>query len=1009
MLDAPNVMIVLCNLPARLLAVVALVGVLSGCGDEDPAPADTGQSEDVAEDVATDVVEVGTDAEADTDAGVDAATDTPSDTATDVGQDVDEPDVADTTDVADVQIDVEDVTPDVVDVAPDIPDTTVDADADTTDVDAADAADVTVPVCGDGHVTGDEECDDQNDDESDECLSDCRLSRCGDGIVNQTYGSQTFVHPRIADPLGVTAYVCDDGGACPADSGPTRCDVSDLPNAAEHGFCAALRYERATFVEWGDGLGAGDAIMHHAYNWECFEYVCSAGRFGSYASDCGAGEMLKEVTCVGVVQEECDDGEANENAPDACRTDCTAPRCGDGLIDSGEQCDDGGAFNLDLPDFCRSNCRLPACGDGILDGGETCDEGEENGNAPDACRMTCQVASCGDGVVDSGEQCDDGNSVQDDGCSNICVLPGCGDGVVQAVTGEQCDDGNSVPDDGCTNTCTTPRCGDGITNGTDACDDANDSDADGCLNSCELPECGDGVVSEYRQTEIFRSPVVVGPTGAIGRVCDQGASCRGLRCDVSPNPNAAEHGICEALGYDRAEWVSWGGGEGEDDVEMPHVNNWRCSDYDCVASSSTTDSDNCDANQMLREIKCVGVIGEECDEGANNSDLHGGECRTNCRRPYCGDSIINTELGEECDDANLENGDGCSNNCLRPQCGDGVWQVGEDCDDGNLIESDMCKSDCTFAVCGDGVVAEWEQCDEGGLNSDAPDALCRPDCTGSRCGDAVVDLGEACDDGNGYNRDACLDTCEEAECGDGVRQRAAGEECDDGNQVDGDGCDTTCLNEAGHAEGHVVFIGAEFSTTSTDIDFLVGNAALELSDVAGETLRVVGYDEFANLREPGDAFNVDRAIRTVASIRDRSVEITRVSESALIAAALDDCDVFVMYEPERGNSTAFTTMGEQLSGPLQAFLSRGGVIILAESSSHGWRALKAAGVLDISLQGYASGPMNVVYPADPLLMDVTNPYASIGGPGFAQLEEGAAGEVLATDRNGRPVLIYRAW
>lgn len=39
------------------------------------------------------------------------------------------------------------------------------------------------------------------------------------------------------------------------------------------------------------------------------------------------------------------------------------------------------------PGFCRSTCRIPRCGDGILDGSEVCDDG--NVVAADGCSATC--------------------------------------------------------------------------------------------------------------------------------------------------------------------------------------------------------------------------------------------------------------------------------------------------------------------------------------------------------------------------------------------------------------------------------------------------------------------------------------------------------------------------------------------------------------------------------------------------------------------------------------------
>jgi len=46
--------------------------------------------------------------------------------------------------------------------------------------------------------------------------------------------------------------------------------------------------------------------------------------------------------------------------------------CGDGSRSGTEECDEGAA-NANTPDACRLNCRLAACGDGILDSGEECE------------------------------------------------------------------------------------------------------------------------------------------------------------------------------------------------------------------------------------------------------------------------------------------------------------------------------------------------------------------------------------------------------------------------------------------------------------------------------------------------------------------------------------------------------------------------------------------------------------------------------------------------------------
>lgn len=61
----------------------------------------------------------------------------------------------------------------------------------------------------------------------------------------------------------------------------------------------------------------------------------------------------------------------------------------------------------------------PVCGDGIVDSGEACDDG--NTIDTDDCLTTCSLPSCGDGFVHSGvEACDDGNTINGDGCDSSC-------------------------------------------------------------------------------------------------------------------------------------------------------------------------------------------------------------------------------------------------------------------------------------------------------------------------------------------------------------------------------------------------------------------------------------------------------------------------------------------------------------------------------------------------------------------------------------------------------------
>ena len=96
---------------------------------------------------------------------------------------------------------------------------------------------------------------------------------------------------------------------------------------------------------------------------------------------------------------------------------CLDASCGDGVVQSGETCDDG---NTEDDDECTTRCEPPRCGDGLLQQSEDCDDGNEVDR--DRCRNNCELATCGDGVLrldlmpgeTGAEACDDGNTLQED-------------------------------------------------------------------------------------------------------------------------------------------------------------------------------------------------------------------------------------------------------------------------------------------------------------------------------------------------------------------------------------------------------------------------------------------------------------------------------------------------------------------------------------------------------------------------------------------------------------------
>jgi fibro-slime domain-containing protein len=84
---------------------------------------------------------------------------------------------------------------------------------------------------------------------------------------------------------------------------------------------------------------------------------------------------------------------------------------------------EGSTFRLTLSglETGRSTC-APRCGDGIVTAGEECDDGVNDGGYEE-CAPGCLLGpSCGDGIVQTGEDCDDGNRRDEDGCGSSCRI-----------------------------------------------------------------------------------------------------------------------------------------------------------------------------------------------------------------------------------------------------------------------------------------------------------------------------------------------------------------------------------------------------------------------------------------------------------------------------------------------------------------------------------------------------------------------------------------------------------
>jgi fibro-slime domain-containing protein len=414
----------------------------------------------------------------------------------------------------------------------------------------------------------------------------------------------------------------------------------------------------------------------------------------------------------------------------------------------------GSNYKLTLQGFSAgTSVCTPKCGNGIVTGDEECDDGANNKANPGygECKtVTCVLGGyCGDNIRQTSfEQCDNGTNTSSYGdtssgaCAPGCVKPPvCGDGKVNPPS-EACDLGAGNTADGyggCNTSCQLgPSCGDGVKNGNEACDDGIN---DGTYNTCGVgcaapPRCGDGAV-QAEWGEQCDDNTADCKNCKLGAQCGNGVKDPGEECDDGVNNG----------GYDQC-WPMCKLGP-------------RCGD-------------------MIVQVD----DGEECDEGAGNVDGVYGGCDTTCNNgPYCGDGVENGT--ETCDDGVNDGLYGSCNSDCTPaaQCNDGVLQSewGEECDD--AIPADATKGCvmCTFANCGNGLKEsdKGEECDDG--VNDGGYGECAPMCKlGPRCGDSVVQNGEQCDDGKNTGKyGECAPGCVYGPyCGDGRVQKPY-EECDD--------------------------------------------------------------------------------------------------------------------------------------------------------------------------------------------------------------------------------------
>ncbi len=353
--------------------------------------------------------------------------------------------------------------------------------------------------------------------------------------------------------------------------------------------------------------------------------------------------------------------------------------CGDDGNKPHENCstpgDEDGNGLADCADpACASDpsCTGAVCGNGVMEAGEDCDDG--NTTAGDGCSPTCKLEACGNGVVDPGEGCDDGNQTNGDGCDNNCTITACGNGVM--TTGETCDDGNTVDGDGCDSNCTMTACGNGATSTGETCDDGNTTNADGCSATCQLepteiepnddgtPDQGNNGTAQddVDATAIANADANGAFDATLGEVHILGQLSPAGDEDVFKISNST--GMPQIARLDVYDLTVAGFGNPCDSANGVDT---VLQVYDATATSIALNDDRNGATDRCSGLEILIPPGQAVYPAVSFYDdatvlaTPGYALKVVFTPVVCGDGTVS--LGEECDDGNTANGDGCDATC----------------------------------------------------------------------------------------------------------------------------------------------------------------------------------------------------------------------------------------------------------------------------------------------------------------------------------------------------------
>ena len=367
----------------------------------------------------------------------------------------------------------------------------------------------------------------------------------------------------------------------------------------------------------------------------------------------------------------------------------------------------------------------PVCGNGTIETGEQCDDGTRNGttctpsygSTCNYCSTDCQTITltgpyCGDHIINNSEQCEDPNTSNNTYCSQSTT---------QCASGNKTQTrdayGNCNATCGCTYdnwgtaTCVKDSCGATCSNDAD-CNDQNPLTTD----SCNQDTC---------QCQHLSVPLMTINASKI--ICDNEADLPnwgtgGPNITVNTASDwVAQHSSCHLVPNWGFEWAYDGVANPGDTLYGPAGFPWHL--FNVNSPAQITDLQG-KTKILVREVLENGYIPFTYGpQGNKNTDDYSAEL-------YCHTDVLNYDNYDYINNPQLGNTYYCVgfNTPIRYECNRETWQCTPS-KTGQYPNEDACKDACK-PVCGDGKVEGTETCDPPSTAAPGPEdtSFCDQNC-----------------------------------------------------------------------------------------------------------------------------------------------------------------------------------------------------------------------------------------------------------------------------------------